>query len=78
MALLLTLALMSAVGSARADIYGYVDTDGAGHFPTEKLDNRHQIFMRSGGNYGRIWLQSRRGLAQERHRSDANQAGGRI
>jgi hypothetical protein len=52
-ALLLTLALLSAVGSARADIYGYIDADGAGHFSTEKLDNRYQLLMRGGGDGGR-------------------------
>lgn len=46
---LLTLALLTTVGSARADIFGYIDADGMGHFSTEKLDNRYQLFMRGDG-----------------------------
>lgn len=48
-ATLLTLALSTAVTSARADIFGYIDADGMGHFSTEKLDNRYQLFMRGDG-----------------------------
>jgi soluble lytic murein transglycosylase-like protein len=48
-ATLLTLALFSVIGSARADIFGYIDADGMGHFSTEKLDNRYQLFMRGDG-----------------------------
>ncbi|WP_211450908.1 lytic transglycosylase domain-containing protein [Collimonas antrihumi] len=46
---LLTLALLTTVGSARADIFGYIDADGMGHFSTEKLDNRYQLFIRGDG-----------------------------
>lgn len=48
-ATLLTFALLTTVGSARADIFGYIDADGMGHFSTEKLDNRYQLFMRGDG-----------------------------
>lgn len=44
-AVMLTLVLLSTAGVARADIYGYIDADGAGHFSTEKLDDRYQLFM---------------------------------
>ncbi|AIY41217.1 Soluble lytic murein transglycosylase precursor [Collimonas arenae] len=42
---------MTAVGSARADIFGYIDADGMGHFSTEKLDERYQLFMRGDGSF---------------------------
>lgn len=48
-ATLLTFALLTTVSSARADIFGYIDADGMGHFSTEKLDNRYQLFMRGDG-----------------------------
>lgn len=32
--------------SAHADIYGYIDSGGAGHFAPEKIDERYQLFMR--------------------------------
>lgn len=41
---LLCLGLASA--GAQADIYGYIDSDGAGHFSPEKIDARYQLFMR--------------------------------
>jgi soluble lytic murein transglycosylase-like protein len=31
---------------ASADIYGYIDSDGVGHFATEQLDARYQLFMK--------------------------------
>jgi soluble lytic murein transglycosylase-like protein len=46
---LLIVALMSLVcASAQADIYGYIDEKGEGHFSTEKLDEHYQLFQRSG------------------------------
>lgn len=41
-------SFMSALGSpsAFADIYGYVDANGAAHFSTERLDERYQLYMR--------------------------------
>jgi len=40
------LALVSV--AARADIYGYIDESGEGHFSTEKLNEHYQLFQRSG------------------------------
>ncbi|MEO6919370.1 MAG: lytic transglycosylase domain-containing protein [Collimonas sp.] len=50
-ATLLTLALITTVSTARADIFGYIDADGMGHFSTEKLDERYQLFMRGDGSF---------------------------
>lgn len=44
---LLLLALMLSA-TARADIYGYIDENGEGHFATEKLDARYKLFQHSG------------------------------
>jgi hypothetical protein len=42
----LFVALMSLMGStAHADIYGYIDEKGEGHFSTEKLDEHYQLFQ---------------------------------
>ncbi|MBL8373786.1 lytic transglycosylase domain-containing protein [Accumulibacter sp.] len=42
--LMLGLGLVSA--SACANIYGYIDEQGAAHFATEKIDARYQLFLR--------------------------------
>lgn len=34
-----------------ADIYGYVDDKGVGHFASEKLDGRYQLFFRGGQSF---------------------------
>lgn len=51
--LLLALTLMSGLVTidARADIYGYIDEQGAGHFATEKLNPRYQLFMRGSATF---------------------------
>src|SRR4051812_33125095 len=36
---------------ARADIYGYIDSDGIGHFATEQLDARYQLFMKGNNDF---------------------------
>lgn len=41
---MLFLSLMSL--NAHADIFGYIDSDGAGHFASEKIDARYRLFMR--------------------------------
>jgi len=46
MMLLCCLAGLCGAGSARADVYGYIDEQGNGHFSTEKIDARYQIFLR--------------------------------
>ncbi|WP_211441682.1 lytic transglycosylase domain-containing protein [Collimonas humicola] len=50
-ATLLTFAMLTSVTSARADIFGYIDAEGMGHFSTEKLDERYQLFMRGDGAF---------------------------
>jgi soluble lytic murein transglycosylase-like protein len=50
-ATLLAFALLTSVTNARADIFGYIDAEGMGHFSTEKLDNRYQLFMRGDGAF---------------------------
>lgn len=41
------LALVVGLGhaSARANIYGYIDEQGAAHLATEKVDSRYQLFL---------------------------------
>lgn len=43
-------ALMVIAGSARADLWGYLDEQGAAHFATEKLDERYQLFFKGETN----------------------------
>lgn len=44
--LLLVFALSLVAASAQAEIYGYIDEQGAAHFATERLDARYQLFFR--------------------------------
>ena len=46
--LMIFAALMTAGAAARADVWGYVDNQGVAHFSVEKLDERYQLFFRSG------------------------------
>lgn len=46
-ALLLALALVPA----QADIWGYVDANGVGHFAPERLDERYELFFRGGESF---------------------------
>ena len=43
---ILTLGLSLVPVDAHANIYGYIDEQGAAHFATEKIDARYQLFMR--------------------------------
>lgn len=45
-ALLLAAGLALSAGSVHADIYGYIDEKGMGHFATEKLDERYALFLK--------------------------------
>lgn len=63
---LLTLALLMAVTSVRADIYGYIDADGMGHFSTEKLDDRYQLFKRNGAAFDSSRLKRSGGTPAQR------------
>lgn len=40
------LALATFGRVARADVWGYVDTDGTPHLATERLDDRYELFFR--------------------------------
>lgn len=48
---LLLLSLLFASTAAQADIYGYVDAQGEGHFAAEKIDDRYQLFLRGSGSF---------------------------
>src|SRR5450755_4275878 len=43
-------ALIAIAGSAHADLWGYLDEQGAAHFATEKLDERYQLFFKGETN----------------------------
>lgn len=45
-ALLLAAGLVSCAGAVHADIYGFIDEHGMGHFSTEKLDERYELFAK--------------------------------
>ncbi len=38
-------------GSARADVWGYVDERGVAHFANEKLDERYEVFYKGGESF---------------------------
>lgn len=44
-------ALLLAGTSVRADVWGYVDSQGVAHFSAEKLDERYQLFFRGGETF---------------------------
>lgn len=48
--LMLAVALLLAA-PARADVWGYVDSAGVAHFSAERLDERYQLFFRSGETF---------------------------
>ena len=45
------LAVVLACSPAFADVWGYVDGQGVAHFSTEKLDERYQLFFKSGESF---------------------------
>lgn len=47
--LLLALALATASGGLRAQIWGYVDDRGVAHFAPERVDERYELFHRGDG-----------------------------
>ena len=51
--LILSLTFMSALVTvnARADIYGFIDEQGVGHFATEKITDRYQLYMRGNATF---------------------------
>jgi soluble lytic murein transglycosylase-like protein len=38
-------------GSARAEVWGYVDDKGVAHFAAEKVDGRYELFFRGGESF---------------------------
>src|ERR1700694_3574530 len=49
-ACLIAVGLAAFAGSARADLWGYLDDQGAAHFATEKIDERYQLFFKGDTN----------------------------
>ena len=47
---LVAVALAVFAGSARADLWGYLDEQGGAHFATEKIDERYQLFFKGETN----------------------------
>ncbi len=43
--------LALVVAPARADVWGYVDDKGVAHFATERVDERYELFFKSGENF---------------------------
>ncbi len=44
-------ALLCAVGTAYADVWGYVDAKGVAHFAAEKLDDRYELYFKGGTSF---------------------------
>lgn len=51
LAALVLAAACAATGTARAEVWGYVDDKGVAHFAAEQLDERYQLFYRGGGSF---------------------------
>ena len=49
-ACLIAVGLAAFAGSARADLWGYLDDQGAAHFATQKIDERYQLFFKGDTN----------------------------
>jgi soluble lytic murein transglycosylase-like protein len=47
---LIAIASALCLGNARANLWGYLDEQGAAHFATEKLDERYQLFFKGETN----------------------------
>jgi len=47
---LIAVALVVFAGSARADLWGYLDEQGGAHFASEKIDERYQLFFKGETN----------------------------
>lgn len=44
-------AALVLAGAAHADVWGFLDENGVAHFGAERLDDRFQLFFRSGENF---------------------------
>src|ERR1700682_4238709 len=49
-ACLIAVGLAAFAGSARADLWGYLDEQGGAHFATQKIDERYQLFFKGDTN----------------------------
>ena len=43
--------LVCAAGSAQADVWGFVDDNGVARFASEKVDERYELYFKSGQNF---------------------------
>ena len=48
---LAVLVVAGGCSAAMADVWGYVDAQGVAHFSTEKLDERYQLFFKTGESF---------------------------
>ena len=48
---LLCAAMLCALGTAHADVWGYVDAKGVAHFAAEKLDDRYELYFKGGTSF---------------------------
>jgi hypothetical protein len=48
---LLAITMAVFAGSARADVWGYVDVKGVAHFSAERLDERYELFFRGNESF---------------------------
>ena len=46
LSVVVVLCLFAVAATGRAEVWGYVDADGAAHVATEKLDDRYQLFFK--------------------------------
>ncbi|MES2399444.1 MAG: lytic transglycosylase domain-containing protein [Pseudomonadota bacterium] len=51
--------------SARADVWGYVDTKGVAHFSAEKLDERYELFFRGNESFSAGSVTSGQGTGEK-------------
>ena len=49
--LIVAAAMLLSGTPAQADVWGYVDDKGVAHFSAERLDQRYQLFFRSGESF---------------------------
>lgn len=49
--LMIFAVLLMTGAAARADVWGFVDSQGVAHFSAEKLDERYQLFFRGGETF---------------------------
>jgi soluble lytic murein transglycosylase-like protein len=62
---LLIAAMALHAAWARADLWGYIDDQGVSHFATQKLDERYQLFSKSGTSLDPVPIDPALRAAQE-------------